>query len=102
MHPFIEAHKAAIQHLCKAHRVKDLYVFGSAAYGNMHANSDVDFVVSFDDQLDPIEHGSHFLMLKAELERLLQCEVDLLSYRAIRNRVLRAAIDAHKTLLYAA
>lgn len=102
MHPLIEQHKAAIQHLCIAHKVKDLYVFGSAAYGNMHAKSDVDFVVSFNEGLDPIEHGTHFLGLKAELERLLQRDVDLLSYRSIRNPVLREAIDAHKALLYAA
>lgn len=102
MHPLIEQHKGAIQNLCSAHRVKTLYVFGSAAMGNMHDQSDVDLVVSFVEHLDPLEHGTHFLKLKAELEQLLQREVDLLSYRAIRNPVLRAEIDAHKSLLYAA
>lgn len=102
MHPLIEQHKGAIQSLCFAHKVKSLYVFGSAALGNMREQSDVDLVVSFVEHLDPLEHGTHFLSLKAELEQLLQREVDLLSYRAIKNPVLRAEIDAHKSLLYAA
>ena len=102
MQPFIEQYKKAIEILCEMHKVKSLYVFGSAASGNMHEQSDVDFVVSFNEQLDPLEHGTQFLSLKAELEKLFQREVDLLSYRAIRNPVLRAEIDAHKSLLYAA
>lgn len=102
MHPIIESHREAIHELCRAHRVKDLYLFGSAVEGGFQAASDIDFVVSFDEQLDPIEHGTQFLRLKEVLELLLQRDVDLLIERAIKNPVLRNAIDGHKALLYAA
>ncbi|MDP2188089.1 MAG: nucleotidyltransferase domain-containing protein [Sphingobacteriaceae bacterium] len=95
-------HRVAIEQLCALNKVKELYVFGSAAINKMQAESDIDLVVSFRDDLSPLEHGACFLNLKDNLEALLKKEIDLLSYRAIRNPILKDEIDLHKTLLYAA
>lgn len=102
MHVLLTTHRVAIERLCALNKVKELYVFGSAATNTMQAESDIDFVVSFRDDLTPLEHGACFLDLKDSLEALLKKEIDLLTYRAIRNPILKDEIDSHKTLLYAA
>lgn len=43
----IELPDAAIAEICRRYEVKELAVFGSAARGEMHPDSDLDFLVEF-------------------------------------------------------
>ena len=88
--------------LCQRFRVETLEVFGSAARDEfVEGESDVDFLVSFE---DPNGAGivDRWFGLKEALSTTLGCEVDLVSMRSIRNRILRAEIERTKDLLYAA
>jgi predicted nucleotidyltransferase len=102
MHPLIEQHRVAIEALCQRFRVQRLELFGSAARPDFDPQrSDVDFLVEF----EPFQQGTaadiYFGLLHA-LEDLLGRRVDLVMTRAVKNPYFFEAIQADRTLLYAA
>ena len=62
---------------CRAHKVS---VFGSLVRGEMHADSDIDFLVDFDEEYSLLDHAR----LSVGLEHLLGCKVDVVPRRALR------------------
>ncbi len=97
----IKRNMAQIVALCEKHRVVQLFVFGSALTRRFNKNSDVDFTVVFDKgNLDPLEYGANYFDLKFALEDLLQRDVDLVEYNAIRNPYFKAELDQTKQLIY--
>lgn len=45
---------AYTQHISSVDGVKEIYLFGSHAYGNPHAESDIDLMVVVDNSQDPL------------------------------------------------
>jgi len=89
----------SIRNACRSFDVKDLHLFGSVAKDEATEESDADFVVTFlNDQIE----GSfrRYMGLKNELERIMECSVDLLCYKAIRNPYFKEEIDETKVALY--
>ena len=95
----IETYKDQIQRLCKNHKVKTLYSFGSVNTTRFSNESDVDLMVDFEIS-DPIEYADNYFDLKFELERILNRSIDLLENKAIKNPFLRENIDKSKVLIY--
>ena len=95
----LETYKDQIQRLCKNHRVKTLYSFGSVNTQKFTSDSDVDLMVDFAIN-DPIEYADNYFDLKFELERILNRSIDLLENKAIKNPFLRENIDRSKVLIY--
>jgi predicted nucleotidyltransferase len=77
-------------------------VFGSAARGAGFdpAHSDLDFLVEFRPGDPPTLAG--FFALRTALAGLLGHPVDLVGPAALRNPYLRAGIDRHREVVYAA
>lgn len=88
-----------IKSLCEANRVKHLYAFGSVTRNDFDKDSDIDFLVDFD-ETDPYRYTDLYFNLKFELEDLLQRKIDLLEDRAIQNQTLREEVDSSKALIY--
>ena len=88
--------------LCLRFGVKELYGFGSLVSGEMTAESDLDFMVRFDEMLPVAGAFDRYVDLKDELASLYQRRVDLLTLRPFRNHIFQAEIDRTKVLLYAA
>lgn len=89
--------------ICENHKVRSLYLFGSAAKNEFNPKkSDLDFVVEFNKNIDPIDFADNFFSLLDALKDLFKTEVDLLSYRALKNQIMKAEIDKSKVQLYAA
>ena len=95
----IETYKDEIKRLCRNHKVKTLYSFGSVNTTSFSNESDVDLVVDFD-TTDPIEYTDNYFHFKFELERILHRSIDLLEHKAIKNPFLRDNIDRSKMLIY--
>lgn len=92
----------AVKQLCRQHRVARLEIFGSAANGRFSAaNSDLDFLVSFQ-QLSPIERADAYFGLLAALQDLFEREVDLVEAEAVTNPYFLTSVDASRMVLYAA
>ncbi len=85
--------------LCKSHKVKDLYIFGSAVNGNFTEQSDIDLLVEINDP-DPLDRGELLLSLWDELEKYFNRKVDLLTSNSLRNPYLRESINNTKRLIY--
>jgi len=64
-----------IKQLCKEYRVKNFSVFGSVLTDNFSSESDIDFVVDFDEN-DPIKYTDLYFQLKDKLEKILKRQID--------------------------
>jgi hypothetical protein len=95
----VEKNIDTIISLCKLHKVKELYIFGSVLTPKFSNSSDVDFLVQFDN-IDILEYADNFFDFKEKLEKLLGREIDLLENQAIRNPIFRKVLDRDKQLVY--
>ncbi|HMN42621.1 MAG TPA: nucleotidyltransferase domain-containing protein [Phycisphaerales bacterium] len=102
MHELVLHNLEKIAELCRKHRVRRLFLFGSAVGDDFDpASSDVDFLVVFEPQERKGWDDVYFLLL-ADLESLLGRKVDLLEAHTLRNPYLIASINRTKQMLYAA
>lgn len=91
-----------ILQLCERYGVHRLELFGSAAGdGSDSGIGDVDFLVEFRPGLST-GHADRYFGLLESLAALLDCPIDLLEIRAIKNPFLLQGIEATRTVLYAA
>jgi uncharacterized protein len=88
-----------IQQLCKEYKVKHFSVFGSILTDHFSTDSDIDFVVDFDEN-DPIKYTDLYFQLKEKLEQLFMRQIDLIEERGIKNSFFRKEIDASKVVIY--
>jgi len=85
--------------LCKSHKVKELYAFGSVVNGNFTDESDIDLLVEID-EINPISKGKLLLSLYSKFEKLFNKKIDLLTPGSIQNSFLEEHIGSHKQLVY--
>jgi len=86
--------------LCRSHKVKYLYAFGSSTTDGFDSEtSDIDLVVEIDSS-DPIERGEFLIDLWDKFEVFFKRKVDLLTESSIRNQILKTNIDQTKVLIY--
>ncbi len=85
--------------LCNTHKVRELYIFGSILTPRFNKDSDIDFLVQFDN-IDILEYFDNYMDFKEKLEQLLGRDVDLLENQAIRNPIFRKVLDRDKKLVY--
>lgn len=88
-----------IAELCKTHKVKSLYAFGSVLTDKFNKESDVDLIVDFQ-QLDVLDYGDNYYELKFSLESILKRNIDLLEEKAIKNPFLLKTLNQNKQLIY--
>ncbi len=92
--------RKGFNNLCKNHRVKYLYAFGSSVTDKFDYNkSDIDLLVEIDEP-DPIERGEKLISFWDMLESFFKRKVDLLTENSLRNPFLRKSIDISKVLIY--
>ena len=95
----VEQNISSVSELCKLHKVKNMYLFGSVLTENFSSYSDVDFLVNFE-QVDSFQYFDNYMELKEKLEDLLRRSVDLLEEQTVQNPVLRRSINRNKKLIY--
>ena len=95
----LEHNHARITALCRKHRVRHLYAFGSVLTPRFTEQSDVDFLVDF--KTDEItDYLTNYFDLKYALEEALGREVDLVEEKAVRNPIFKRNIERTKTAVY--
>lgn len=88
--------------LCRRFRVRRLDVFGSAVKASFDpTNSDVDFLVQFED-MSPAAYADCYFGLWEALEVLLDRPVDLVTADAVSNPYFRETLDTDRRPVYAA
>jgi predicted nucleotidyltransferase len=88
-----------IKQLCKEYRVKNFSVFGSVLNDSFSSDSDIDFIVDFDEN-DPIKYTDLYFGLKDKLEKTLKRQIDLIEERGIKNPFFRKEIEESKVVIY--
>ena len=97
----IDSKSTKLKSICKQFNVNRLYVFGSAAKGELRDGSDIDLIVEFDRSN---YHGAfdQFMGLKETLEDFYNRPIDLLASRKFRNHIFEREVEDSKVLVYAA
>ncbi len=85
MHKIIENKIPQIIAVFKKYSVKELYLFGSATKDTFHKNSDIDFLYSFEDNLDYETYANNYFTIINELETILNRRVDLVAKKTLKN-----------------
>jgi predicted nucleotidyltransferase len=99
----IELHMTEVQELCNRHHVRSLYLFGSAARGEMKPTSDYDFLVDIPLVQENFEaYADSYFEMADSLERMLNRKVDLITLPMLSNPYLIRSIEQSKVKIYGA
>jgi predicted nucleotidyltransferase len=102
MQEFIAAQREEIAEVCRRHHVRSLSVFGSAVRDDFDPErSDVDIIVEFED-FPMEEYLDNKWALYDELSAKFGRKVDLLTWKSLKNPVIRQDVEATHVTLYAA
>jgi len=100
IHDEILKYQNDFMNVCKNHKVKYLYAFGSTTTDKFDfMKSDIDFLVEIDSS-DPLDRGEKLISLWDKFEDIFHRKVDLLTESSIKNPYLRKSIDSTKILIY--
>ena len=98
----IQQHINSVHDLCKKHKVKELYAFGSVLdETKFNVESDVDLLVEFDNVPFEVYAENHF-EFEESLVKLFGHEVDLISPKFLRNRIFINRVNKTKQKIFIA
>lgn len=86
--------------LCLKHKVNKLYAFGSILTPKFNENSDVDFLVDFNPEINYNNYADNFLDFYNALKSLLGREVDLVDESSVFNPYFKEELEETKKLIY--
>jgi hypothetical protein len=88
--------------ICQALSIKRLYAFGSVVSEKFDDNSDIDFLISFSDNLTVDEYTKNYFILQYKLRELFKREIDIVTERTLSNPYFIESINESKLLIYEA
>jgi predicted nucleotidyltransferase len=88
-----------LKELCQRHKVKTLFLFGSACTAGFSRKSDIDFLISFEN-VPLLDYADNFFDLQEALEKLFKRKVDLVVEKSISNPYFKSKIERTRTLIY--
>ena len=102
MQPIIENNRQKIAQICKDLNIKTLHVFGSATTNRFNKDSDIDFLLSFPENISIEEYTDNYFELHYKLRELLNREIDIVTERSLSNPYFIESINETKQLIYEA
>lgn len=100
IHPLFQNQIPAVTQLMRQYRVKNAFVFGSVVTNRFNDESDVDFLINFEENLDPLEKGELMWNLRYALQDILHREIDLLTESSLKNPYFIEELNEKKILIY--
>ena len=94
--------KDDLKRICQLLNVKRLYAFGSVVKGNFRDDSDIDFLISFAENLSPEEYADNYFSLHYKLRELFNREIDIVTERTLSNPYFIESVNESKELIYEA
>ncbi len=91
-----------LKNLCVFLKIKKLYVFGSVVSDRFMRDSDIDFLISFSENLTIEEYTENYFTLHYKLRELFNREIDIVTEKTLSNPYLIESIDETKQLIYEA
>jgi uncharacterized protein len=102
MQLILENRKEDLKRICKELKIKRLYAFGSVVSEKFNDKSDVDFLISFADNLTVEEYTNNYFLLHYKLRALFDREIDIVTERTLSNPYFIESINETKELIYEA
>ncbi|MBM3437133.1 MAG: nucleotidyltransferase domain-containing protein [Bacteroidetes bacterium] len=88
-----------VKNVCRQHKVKKLYAFGSVCTNAFSNKSDIDFIVAFESRYFD-GYVDNFLSLEKELKRILKLNVDIVAEETLENPYFIKVVNRTKTPIY--
>ena len=86
--------------LCKKHKVRKLYAFGSILTSRFNDQSDVDILVDFNSEIDHDTYADNYFDFYYALSSLFGRDVDLVDESAVKNPYFKEELEETKHLIY--
>jgi predicted nucleotidyltransferase len=86
--------------ICEKYGIQELSIFGSSIRDDFSIESDIDFLVSFDENFDISLFD--IMNLEDELSELLEREVDIVEKESLKNPIRKNKILLTREIIYAA
>ena len=102
MQNIIEKHKSELIRICKSLNVIRLYAFGSVVTDKFDKDSDIDFLISFPDNMTIEEYTENYFQLHYNLRELFKHEIDIVTERTLSNPYFIESIEESKKMIYEA
>ena len=82
------------------HKVERAYLFGSATTPDFSAQSDIDLLITFQGNIDPLEKGELWWSLYDTLRVHFNREIDLVTESSLKNPYFIEEVNNTKQLIY--
>ncbi len=102
MNTILQDKKNDLIQLCQELKIKRLYAFGSVVSGNFRDDSDIDFLISFLDELSFEEYADNYFLLHYKLREIFNREIDIVTERSLSNPYFIESVNETKSLIYEA
>ena len=89
-----------VRQFFQKHKIEKAYVFGSALTDDFNENSDIDFLVKFQEGLDPLEKGEMWWGLHDVLRDFFNREIDIVTEKSLKNPYFIKELNETKKLIY--
>jgi predicted nucleotidyltransferase len=96
MQNILKSNFSKIQQIMQAHGVVSAFAFGSVLSDKMRPDSDIDFVITFNTDMDYEEYGNNYFKLMYALQDLFKRDVDLIAEETLTNPYLLQSINRNK------
>jgi len=84
----------------QSHKIKNAYVFGSALGDEFNKNNDIDLLINFEENIEPLERGDLWWSLYENLQDLFHRKIDLITEASLKNKYFIQELNNTKKLIY--
>lgn len=102
MHQLIEKRKEELIAICRTLGIKRLYAFGSVVSDSFRDDSNIDFLISFADNLTIDEYTTNYFTLHYKLRELFKRKIDIVTEKTLSSPYFIESIEESKQLIYEA
>ncbi len=100
MNSIIQGQLGKIRALCKQHKVKSLYSFGSVNTPEFTDESDIDLLIDFEAGISVEDYTDNYFSLREKFAQLFKRDIDLVTRRSLSNPFFIREVEQSKHLIY--
>lgn len=100
LHPFFSQQLHQVVDILKKHNVVRAYAFGSVCSDKFEKQSDIDLLIAFQDELDPLKKGQYIWDLEDKLTAIFHRKIDLITENSLKNPYFIKELNETKIPIY--
>ena len=100
LQPMLEQQLPKVIEILKKYKIKRAYAFGSICNDSFNDKSDIDLLIAFQENIDPLYKGQSLWDLEDELKNVLNRDVDILTETQLKNPYFIKELNETKIPIY--